>query len=55
LGDLAIDRRMILKWNLKKLEGMDIDLVWDTDKWQAVVSTVSKHQVVENAGNLFTS
>jgi hypothetical protein len=47
LGDLAIGGRMILKLELREigLEGMDIELVYDTYKWRAVVSTVMNHQV----------
>jgi hypothetical protein len=30
-----------------------IDLVWDQDKWQDVVSLFMKLQVLKNAGNFF--
>jgi hypothetical protein len=44
LGDLGIDRRITLKWILKKhVKGVDwIHLAQDRDQWLALVNTVIK-------------
>ena len=43
LGNVGVDGRIILKLVFKKCEGGGmnwIDLIWDRDRWRALVSTV---------------
>jgi hypothetical protein len=46
--DICIDRRILLKWILKKLdESVDlIDVAWDRDRWQVLVNVVVNFQVL---------
>jgi len=44
LGDLAVDGRIILRWNLGS--GMDwIELTQDRDRWRALVNAVMNLRV----------
>jgi hypothetical protein len=41
LGDICIDGKIILKWYINKLEGVDwIHLAQDRNKWQALLKMV---------------
>jgi len=57
LENLGVDRRIILNWIFKKLDGgMDwIDRAYDRERWRALVSALVKLRVTKNAGNFLTS
>jgi hypothetical protein len=42
LEDLGVDEKIILKWILEKWDWVTdwINLVWDRDRWRAVVNAV---------------
>jgi hypothetical protein len=52
LEDPSVDRRIVLRWIFRKLDGaMDwIDLAWDMDRWLALVNAEINFRVLRMRG-----
>jgi hypothetical protein len=58
LEDLCVTGKIILKWTLKKFNGMSwtgFFLAQDRENWQAVVGTEMNLQIPYSVGNFWSS